>query len=603
MTRLLVPLEKASLRASLADIRLLLGYLKGMRGRVATAIAGSLAVSLLVFPTVVILVRILDEALPARDLRLLGWLCAALFAVRALGAVVALGLRFINIRAVEAAAMRLRGELVTKLYAVSRAFYTSLDAGEIHTAVVADTARVKRMLTVLLSDVVPAASAALLLFVLLLTLDPYLTLSLLLVVPPSLWVVGKLSRVAEGRVYAFHRASESFAKGMWFVVRALDLTRMQAFESGEQQRRRRELSDLMHSESRMAEAYAAHAHLQSLIVAASAVAILFVGSTRVVSGSMSLGTLFAFYFTAGLLNQTLMTLMSGLPELLDGRQSIATLRALLEARSQPPYDGTQALSFDGNIRFAGVSFRYPEATSGQSEEVDGGIERSGDRGFALRDVDLEIHAGEHVCICGPNGAGKSTLVMLLLGFYRPKRGVVYADGLSFDTIDISLLRAGIGVVPQSPLLFVGSVRDNITYGTSQVDAMKFERAARLALVDCFVDSLENGYDTEIGEDGARISGGQRQRIAIARALLRDPKLLVLDEPTTHLDVDAVAELLHNLQSMPVRPAVLTITHNPELLSRADRAYELREGRASGGAASVRIAAGFTGQARAGLTNR
>jgi ABC-type bacteriocin/lantibiotic exporter with double-glycine peptidase domain len=273
---------------------------------------------------------------------------------------------------------------------------------------------------------------------------------------------------------------------------------------------------------------------------------------------MTLGELLTFYVAANMLNGYVDTLTSSVPELLAGNQSLVTLRRFLVDGEPQPYHGARPIEFRGAIELRGVSFGYGE------EPV-------------LRDVDLAIPAGAHVALAGPNGAGKSTLVQLVLGFYRPQRGAVLADGVPYDELDLRALRRAIGVVSQRPEFFAGTIRENIAYGAPGATPEEIEAAARLALAHEVIVELPAGYDTQIGEHGVRLSGGQSQRIAIARALLGRPKLLILDEPTNHLDASAVARLMRGLSELPDRPGLLVISHDPEVLECAARVYHLRDG--------------------------
>jgi ABC-type bacteriocin/lantibiotic exporter with double-glycine peptidase domain len=189
-----------------------------------------------------------------------------------------------------------------------------------------------------------------------------------------------------------------------------------------------------------------------------------------------------------------------------------------------------------------------------------------------------IASGEHIVILGPNGAGKTSLASLILGIYRPDAGALLADGVPYDELDIRALRMAFGVLLQDPVILPGTVTENIAYGRPDAPAAEVERVAALAGADGFVARLPDGYATDVGVDGGRLSGGQRQRIALARALLAQPRLLLLDEPTTHLDLAAIAALRATLGELPQRPTVITITHDEALAGQADRVVHLRDGR-------------------------
>src|SRR6185295_16271490 len=183
----------------------------------------------------------------------------------------------------------------------------------------------------------------------------------------------------------------------------------------------------------------------------------------------------------------------------------------------------------------------------------------------------------NLAIVGPNGAGKSTLAWLILGAYRPREGVILADGVPYDEIDMVKFRRSIGTVTQHPEFLNGSIAENIGYGTDNCDFEQIKHAAHLALIDDFIESLPNGYDTQVGEGGVLLAGGEAQRLAIARALIRKPRLLILDEPTNHLDRNAIRRLMQQLQTLENRPAILTISHDREVVDFADEVYALRDG--------------------------
>jgi subfamily B ATP-binding cassette protein MsbA len=217
----------------------------------------------------------------------------------------------------------------------------------------------------------------------------------------------------------------------------------------------------------------------------------------------------------------------------------------------------------GDIEFRGVSFGY------------------GGRPPALDKVDLKVAAGETIAIIGTNGAGKSTLGHLLLRLNQPSAGQILIDGIDTAAVSLASLRRQIGVVPQHVLLFNASVRDNIAYGRPDPSLAEIEAAAAAARADAFIARLPRGYDTLIGDRGVRLSGGQRQRLALARALLKDPPILILDEATAMFDPAGEAEFLQACKDVLKRRTVLLITHRPASLAVADRIVRMEQGRIVG----------------------
>jgi ATP-binding cassette, subfamily C, bacterial CydD len=197
---------------------------------------------------------------------------------------------------------------------------------------------------------------------------------------------------------------------------------------------------------------------------------------------------------------------------------------------------------------------------------------------ALDGVSLRIQPGEKVVICGPSGAGKSSLLALLLRFAEPGAGTVRVAGADLSVIEIGLWREQIAWLPQHPYLFTGTVRDNIALGRPDAPMDAIARAARLAAADAFIGRLPDGYDTALGERGLRLSAGQRQRLALARAFLREAPLLLLDEPTAHLDAGSAARLRDVVGTVMADRTVIVVTHDESWRQVCDRRIRLRDGR-------------------------
>jgi subfamily B ATP-binding cassette protein MsbA len=218
--------------------------------------------------------------------------------------------------------------------------------------------------------------------------------------------------------------------------------------------------------------------------------------------------------------------------------------------------------FEKGIVFDGVSFRYPTSPDG----------------FLLDSVSLEVKAGQIVALVGPSGAGKSTLASLVPRFYDTTSGRVLLDGIDVRDLTLGSLRGNIGIVAQDTFLFNTSVADNIAYGSPNASRQAIEQAARNALCEEFIQALPEGYNTVIGERGLRLSGGQRQRIAIARVLLRNTPILILDEATSHLDAESELLVQRALANLMADRTVIVIAHRLSTIRRADKIVVLDRGR-------------------------
>jgi ATP-binding cassette, subfamily B, bacterial len=535
-----------------------LGHFSGKEWWLVTGVLGTALQCLAALPVVWLIRLAFDRAIPARDVRLLLAVGVALLSIRLASVGVFLAVRALNIWVMEAAVLRLRVRLLEKLYRLPRSYYAGVAHDALHTAIVHDTGRVKAMGNALFGQLLPGLVSGVVLVALLLALDWRLCVMMFAAVPLMLLGNRVLSGLVRCRVGRFHDAFRRFAHHTFLLVRALDLTHVHAFERGEVERQRTGLEALRASEGAMAFACAIHGQAQGSIVAVAAILVLVAGGIGVAQGVTTLGSFFAFYFTASLLNQSSRMTIDAIPDILAGQESLANLGRLIDVPEGPPYGGTRRIAFRGSIRLEGVRFRY-----GGPPVLDG--------------VDLEIRPGSRVTIGGPNGAGKSTLLYLILGLYRPEAGTIAADGIPYDELELEHLRRQFGVVMQAPHLLPGTIRENIAYGRPGADEAAIREACRVAMAEEFIEALPMGLDTPMGDDGALLSGGQRQKIAVARALLVRPRLLVLDEPTNHLDPASVGRLLENLRSVAYRPAVLTITHDARAAGDAARHYTLRDG--------------------------
>jgi len=232
----------------------------------------------------------------------------------------------------------------------------------------------------------------------------------------------------------------------------------------------------------------------------------------------------------------------------------------IEPEIQDDPNAVEAPRFKGEIRFEDVSFDY------------------GNGRTVLRNVSFSVSPGQRLALVGGSGAGKSTIVSLILRLYDPRKGTICMDGTDIRQYRRESLRDQIGLVLQNAILFGATVRENIAYGRPEASAAEIEAAARAANADEFIRELPHGYDTVIGERGATLSGGQRQRIAIARALIRNAPVLILDEPMTGLDVESEAKVREALDRLMAGKTCILITHDLPSIADADVVLVLEEGR-------------------------
>lgn len=295
----------------------------------------------------------------------------------------------------------------------------------------------------------------------------------------------------------------------------------------------------------------------ALAAALTAIGILLLGSAEVAAGNRAPGDLFAFLLYAALLTRPAAALSDTYSRFQIARGTLARLEAVFSMSTEPGYTAAGVTErARGTIAFEKVSFGYPG------------------RGRVLDGLDFAVAPGEIVALTGENGVGKSTMVRLLLRFYDPDSGRITLDGTDIATLQVQSLRRQFGYVPQRPLLFNGTIAQNIAFGMPAPDPAAIERAARLAQAWDFIHTLPRGLATEIGDNGIRLSGGQQQRIALARALLRDPPIYIFDEATSMYDLEGEAAFVEScIESLKGR-TVIIITHRPASLALADRVIRI-----------------------------
>jgi ATP-binding cassette, subfamily B, bacterial len=287
--------------------------------------------------------------------------------------------------------------------------------------------------------------------------------------------------------------------------------------------------------------------------------VLVIGAYWVITGHWTLGSLFAFQSYLGYVFGPAQFLASANLGLQGARASLERVSALFEL--VPEENAGKGLHVDrlqGDVEFRNVSFSYDQQNP------------------VLENVSFRVRPGERVAIVGPSGVGKTTLVSILLRFYRPSAGEVYLDGIPASDIEVRALRRRIGYVSQSTLLLSGTVMENLRYGNQEATDEEVMQAAEAANIHDFIVSLPAGYDTEIGQNGVSLSEGQRQRLSIARALVKDPDILVFDEPSSALDNLTEKSIFHSLPFLVKNKTLFVVAHRLSTIEDSDRILLLND---------------------------
>lgn len=451
----------------------------------------------------------------------------------------------------------LRQRLYQHLQALPLAYYQQRRAGETLTLLSADAAIISSFVTDTAVQLLPALLTFVGALALMMWLDPGIALLAVLFLPAYVLAMKILGRQLRPLSRAWVDANSRVVS---VVQENLDLLpAIKAFtrEHHEQGRFDQVNRQLLALSQRQLRIQSLLSPAISLLGALGLVALLWMGTAQIESGQLAPSQMVSLLLYAMLLVSPLSTLADMYGQLQRTRGSAERIIEFLGQQPEPADAGKRVLDrVAGHIEFRDVSFGYPG------------------RPPLLQHFNLQIPAGETLALTGPNGAGKSTLAHLLMRFIDPDGGAVIIDGINTREATLASVRAQIGLVAQNVLLLNGSVAENIAYGEPAVSREKIEAAAKAAHAHAFIMQLPDAYDTAIGDQGIRLSGGQRQRISLARTLLKDPPILILDEATAMFDPEGEKAFIDECREMLGSKTVILITHRPASLALADRVFHL-----------------------------
>ncbi|MEV6603200.1 ABC transporter ATP-binding protein [Kutzneria sp. NPDC051319] len=522
---------------------------------IAAAACDSVAVSM--FSTIV------DSALKGGDLSAF-WLPAGIWAgVAVLSGGLVFGGQYLTARSGERFLLRLRTKVFGHLQKLTPDFFQRRRLGDLLARLTDDIDTVERFVSSGLVQIVTALFSVVFFAGYVLYLNWELALAAFLVAPVFAVITRRFARRVNDRSRE-QRAQNGDITAI-LEENLANIAVVQAYNRQETEEKRlltagKRMLDTNLSIARLGAWYAPIVHIAETTCVLGVVAL---GTWEVAAGRLSIGGVLGF--------AAILTYLYG------PLQQLGQLRVMISAATtgserivelldaQPPLaDAPDAVSLGrakGNVSLRAVSFTYPEATRP-----------------ALVQCTVDVHPGEVVAITGASGAGKSTIAKLLLRFHDPDAGTIRLDGVDLRGMTLESLRRNVALVQQETLMFHGTIRDNIAYGSTTATDRDVVAAAMDADAHAFVTELPDGYDTVIGQHGHGLSGGQRQRIAIARAMVANTPVLVLDEPTASLDGEAVDRLIGPLRRLTAGRTTVLITHDARLTAIADRVLTVADGR-------------------------
>lgn len=457
----------------------------------------------------------------------------------------------------------LRSALVERLQQLSITFYEEKQTSALQTKILRDVDAIDGLCRHLMHTGLNGLLVILYVTIIALVKQPLLALYFLVTVPAGVALLKLFDRRFKEQYQAMRVETEQMNARVGEMLQMLPVTRAHGLESVETRDVRSVFERIRERGMQVDTLTEFFASSSWFTFMCFQLACLVFSAWLVVHHRISVGDAVMYHTYFGMLIGAVQQFLSVFPALAQGADAVRSLGEVLEAEQLERNEGKPSAPnpLRGEIVFENVSFSYPRG-----------------REVALSEISLQIKPGETIAFVGESGAGKSTLVNLAIGFRQPTTGSVKLDGRDLRAMDLRTYRRQIGVVPQTTLLFDGTLRENVTYGLEQVsDATLWKILADANLTE-FVRALPQGLDTPLGESGARLSGGQRQRLAIARALVRNPRLVILDEATSALDTESEQLVQSALVRLTQDRTTLIVAHRFSTIRHAHRIVVLHGGR-------------------------
>ncbi|SDF23086.1 ABC transporter ATP-binding protein [Pseudonocardia oroxyli] len=549
--------------AKRVSLRRIGGLFAPHRGPIAVVTAIIAASSLVAMASPFLLRATIDVALPRQDLRLLAWLVAGMIGVAAVTAALGVAQTWISTRVGQEVMHGLRTSVFAHLQRQSLGFFTRTRTGEVQSRITNDIGGMQSVVTSTATSIASNLTTVVATLVAMLALSWQLTLISLVVLPPSIWLS---RRVARMRRSITARQQRELADLNVTVEEGLSISGIQLSKTlgaGPAVVRRFTESSERLVDLELRSQLAGRWRMAATTVIFAAIPAVIYLSAGFFPGAMTIGTLVAFTALQGTLFRPITGLLNVGVSLVSSLALFARIFEYLDLTVEidDPASPVVLAAPKGHVRFEDVTFTYPGSDTA-----------------AVAGVTLDVPAGTSLALVGETGSGKSTLASLVSRLQDPDAGRLTIDGVDVRDLRLADLAGIVGVVSQETYLLHTTVRENLRYAKPSATDAEIEAAARAAQVHDLIAGLPEGYDTVVGSRGHRFSGGEKQRLAIARTLLRDPKVLVLDEATSALDTETERAVQRAFAELAEGRTVITIAHRLSTVRDADQIAVIDHGR-------------------------
>ena len=483
------------------------------------------------------------------------------------GVVLALNVPFHNLhitwyskasRAVEAG---LRGAMIRKLQQLSISFHKEMESGKIQQKIMQDVTAVTSLSTSLLNTALGVAVNMAISLGVILSSDLRVFLMFLMTIPVMVLLRRFFAKKMRTYSHEFRKELEHTSSAVYDMEELIPVTRAHALEQREIRKLTADVMEVAEQGSRLDRLHSWFGALSFAVTNFFKILCLFFTAYLAITGDITVGevSLYQTYFAT--LTGYVSSIIGLLPTITGGAESIRSIGEILAAFDVEENKGKPKLkTLQGRYEFKNVVFDYDERT------------------HVLQGLDLTVEPGETVALVGESGSGKSTIINLVIGFNKPTAGQLLIDGQDVNDIDLQSYRKMLSVVPQNSILFSGTIRQNITYGRSHITKEVLDGVIKAARLESVIESLPDGLSTKVGEHGSKLSGGQRQRISIARAIIRDPRVIIFDEATSALDSVTEREIQEAIDDLTRDRTTFIVAHRLSTIKNADKIAVIKDGR-------------------------
>ena len=457
----------------------------------------------------------------------------------------------------------LRNTLIKKLQHLSISYHKEIESGRVQSKFMRDIDAIEFLNHHLVKGVLPSIISIIISMGITIYKSPIVAGFFVVIIPFNVILVRLFKNKMRDTNHRFREESEDISAKVSTMLEMIPVTKAHGLEDLEIRNLEKNITRLKHSGLELDRATAYFGSVVWMISRAlSAVCLLFTAYLAL-KGKMDVGDIVIYQTYFNSISGDVQSLVNVYPQLTKGLESIRSVSEIVLSDKVEDNRGKQRVkTVKGNIRFDNVSFRYHDG----NEDV-------------VRNLSFEARQGECIAFVGASGSGKTTVMNMIIGFLQSTEGRVLIDGKDIKSLNLSEYRHHISVVPQSSILFTGTIRENILYGMENVSDEEFMRVIRLANIEEFLPQLPNGVDTVIGEHGNKLSGGQKQRISIARAIIRDPSILILDEATSALDNVSEYHVQKAINGLIKDRTTFIVAHRLSTIRNADKIVVMEKGMA------------------------